>query len=116
MTDNLYSDVYNNISFSRAETSLIMDPVHSNSQGNVHGGELMKIMDWKGKYGRIVIPIFYHVDPSDVEQQNGEFGEKFRTLENKFMDKFRRWKTALTEAANLPGWDSRNFRYVIKIC
>lgn len=34
-----------NISFSRAETSQIMEPIHSNSQGNVHGGELMKIMD-----------------------------------------------------------------------
>ncbi len=31
--------------FSRAETCEIMEPVHSNSQGNVHGGELMKIMD-----------------------------------------------------------------------
>ena len=35
----------NNISFSRAETCLIMQPMHSNVQGNVHGGELMKIMD-----------------------------------------------------------------------
>lgn len=35
----------NNISFSRAETCLIMEPSHSNPHGNVHGGELMKIMD-----------------------------------------------------------------------
>ena len=35
----------NNISFSRAETCLIMEPRHSNPHGNVHGGELMKIMD-----------------------------------------------------------------------
>ena len=34
-----------NISFSKAETCEIMEPIHSNSQGNVHGGELMKIMD-----------------------------------------------------------------------
>ena len=45
MTNNLYRESYNNISFSRAETSLIMDPIHSNSQGSVHGGEMMKIMD-----------------------------------------------------------------------
>lgn len=32
-------------SFARAETCQIMEPIHSNSQGNVHGGELMKIMD-----------------------------------------------------------------------
>lgn len=35
----------NNISFSRAETCMIMEPMHSNVMGNVHGGELMKIMD-----------------------------------------------------------------------
>ncbi|MDF2892347.1 MAG: acyl-CoA hydrolase [Clostridia bacterium] len=34
-----------NISFSRAETCLIMEPMHSNPYGNVHGGALMKIMD-----------------------------------------------------------------------
>jgi acyl-CoA hydrolase len=45
MTNNLYKESHNNITFSRAETSLIMDPIHSNSQGSVHGGEMMKIMD-----------------------------------------------------------------------
>lgn len=35
----------NNISFTRAETCLIMEPMHSNPYGNVHGGALMKIMD-----------------------------------------------------------------------
>ncbi|MPW25720.1 acyl-CoA thioesterase [Alkalibaculum sp. M08DMB] len=35
----------NKITFASAETCMIMDPIHSNSLGNVHGGELMKIMD-----------------------------------------------------------------------
>lgn len=35
----------NNISFSRAETCTVMEPIHSNIFGNVHGGELMKLMD-----------------------------------------------------------------------
>ncbi|MDH8678226.1 hotdog domain-containing protein [Fusibacter bizertensis] len=35
----------NNISFSRAETCMVMEPIHSNIFGNVHGGELMKLMD-----------------------------------------------------------------------
>ncbi|MDF2820488.1 MAG: acyl-CoA hydrolase [Clostridiales bacterium] len=34
-----------NIAFSRAETCQIMEPMHSNSYGNVHGGNLMKMMD-----------------------------------------------------------------------
>lgn len=33
------------ISFSRAETCMVMEPYHSNIMGNVHGGELMKMMD-----------------------------------------------------------------------
>lgn len=35
----------NNIKFAQAETCLLMEPQHSNIFGNVHGGELMKIMD-----------------------------------------------------------------------
>ena len=34
-----------NISFTRAETCLVMEPKLSNPLGNAHGGELMKIMD-----------------------------------------------------------------------
>ncbi|SCZ79660.1 acyl-CoA thioesterase [Acidaminobacter hydrogenoformans] len=33
------------ISFSRAETCMVMEPRHSNIMGNVHGGELMMMMD-----------------------------------------------------------------------
>lgn len=35
----------NNISFPSAESCVIMEPQHSNSLGNVHGGVLMKMMD-----------------------------------------------------------------------
>lgn len=34
-----------NVSFSNAITTMIMQPMHANAQGNVHGGDLMKIMD-----------------------------------------------------------------------
>lgn len=34
-----------NVKFARAETCLITEPMHSNIHGNVHGGELMKMMD-----------------------------------------------------------------------
>lgn len=33
------------ISFTRVETSMVMEPKHCNPSGNIHGGELMKIMD-----------------------------------------------------------------------
>lgn len=37
--------VKKSISFPRAESCVIMEPLHSNSYGNVHGGNLMKMMD-----------------------------------------------------------------------
>ena len=37
--------INNNISFTRVESCVMMEPRHSNLMENVHGGELMKIMD-----------------------------------------------------------------------
>ena len=34
-----------NIGFTNTITTMIMEPAHANSQGSIHGGELMKIMD-----------------------------------------------------------------------
>lgn len=45
MNYNLYSELNKNISFSRAQSELIMQPNMLNPQGTIHGGELMKIMD-----------------------------------------------------------------------
>ncbi|KAJ4705120.1 Disease resistance protein (TIR-NBS-LRR class) [Melia azedarach] len=75
--------------------------------------ELVKILKCKKKYGQIVIPIFYHVDPSDVRNQNGNFGIAFSKLEERFKEnlhKLREWRIALREAANLLGFDSRVIR------
>ncbi|KAK9178012.1 hypothetical protein WN943_027202 [Citrus x changshan-huyou] len=33
--------------------------------------ELVKILEIKNKYGQIVVPVFYRVDPSDVRNQTG---------------------------------------------
>ena len=53
MIDNLYK-IKEKISFSRSLTTLIMEPYQSNSQGFIHGGELLKIMDMAaGIVGRI---------------------------------------------------------------
>ena len=66
--------------------------------------ELVKIMECQKDLGHTVFPIFYHVYPSDVRRQKGSFGEAFAGYEENWKDKIPRWRTALTEAANLSGW------------
>ncbi|KAM5563398.1 hypothetical protein ABKV19_018178 [Rosa sericea] len=73
--------------------------------------ELVHILECKKKYGCSVIPVFYHVDPSHVRKQEGSYAATFAQLEQRFEDKVemvRRWRDALTTAANLSGFDSRN--------
>ncbi|XP_070677591.1 disease resistance protein RPV1-like isoform X2 [Malus domestica] len=73
--------------------------------------ELVKIMECRKTLGQLVLPIFYDVDPSHVRKQTDSFGKLFLELidENKVERwKEERWRTALTEASNLSGWDLRN--------
>ncbi|XP_031255659.1 disease resistance-like protein DSC1 [Pistacia vera] len=73
--------------------------------------ELEKILECHKKYGQIVLPVFYHVDPSDVRKQTGDFGTTFAQLEERFKDDsemLQRWRTALDEAGNISGFDLNN--------
>ncbi|PRQ21560.1 putative TIR domain, P-loop containing nucleoside triphosphate hydrolase [Rosa chinensis] len=58
--------------------------------------------------GQTVLPVFYHVDPSDVRRQTGEhFGKAFQEHQERFggnPDKLQRWKDSLAEIGNLSGW------------
>ncbi|KAL1319107.1 hypothetical protein AAHE18_15G253900 [Arachis hypogaea] len=62
----------------------------------------------KGK-GRLIIPVFYDVDPSDVRKQTGTYGEALA-----------RWKMALEKIADLSGYhfkhgDGCEHKFVAKI-
>ncbi|GFY80675.1 disease resistance protein (TIR-NBS-LRR class) family [Actinidia rufa] len=70
--------------------------------------ELTEILECRKRLRQLVLPIFYGVDPSDVRKQRGsfEFGEAFVNKLGADMEKLvSRWKSALSEAANLSGWD-----------
>lgn len=57
-----------------------------------------------------MLPIFYDVSPSDVRNQTGRFAAQFKKYEERYKDepeKVLRWRAALTEVANLSGWDSK---------
>ncbi|KAL8258325.1 hypothetical protein R6Q59_030366 [Mikania micrantha] len=64
----------------------------------------MKCMDERGQ---IVLPVFYHVDPSDVRKQKGKYKEAFAKhdqLENYNRNKVESWRKSLVDAGNLSGW------------
>ncbi|GKU96950.1 hypothetical protein SLEP1_g10131 [Rubroshorea leprosula] len=67
--------------------------------------ELVKILDCRKRLGQIVLPIFFRVDPSDVRKQKGSFGEAFVCHQKVPAEKVESWKTALTNAASLAGFD-----------
>ncbi|CAN6699623.1 unnamed protein product [Malus baccata var. baccata] len=77
--------------------------------------ELVKIMEYRDKLGRHVLPIFYHVDPSHIRKQNGDLAEAFQKHEKDIheekddkereakQERVKQWREALTKAANLSG-------------
>ncbi|KAJ0724914.1 putative TIR domain-containing protein [Helianthus annuus] len=65
--------------------------------------ELAYIIHCRDEMGQIVVPIYYHVDPSEVRKQEGEFNMvDWYRKEDK--NKVESWRNALVEATNLSGW------------
>lgn len=68
--------------------------------------ELARIVE----YGKLLLPVFHDVDPSDVRKQTGPFQKDFLELERRFgVEKVRRWRQAMNKAANKSGWDSKTW-------
>jgi len=71
--------------------------------------ELVQIIHCKEK-GRIVLPVFYGVDPTNVRHHRGSYSEALAEHEKRFqndmdnMERLQRWKVALKQAANLSGY------------
>jgi hypothetical protein len=68
--------------------------------------ELIKILECKKIWKQHVLPVFYHVDPSEVRNQTNNVGEAFVKLEERFKHHHRKvqsWKTALSQVANFSG-------------
>uniref|UniRef100_A0A7N0U1K1 TIR domain-containing protein n=1 Tax=Kalanchoe fedtschenkoi TaxID=63787 RepID=A0A7N0U1K1_KALFE len=57
---------------------------------------------------KVVMPVFYEVDPSDVRRQRGRFAENFeRHEQQENEDKVRRWRMAMEKVGGVSGWDSK---------
>ncbi|XP_028091392.1 TMV resistance protein N-like [Camellia sinensis] len=77
------------------------------------------ILERRRTVGHVVLPVFYHVDPSHVRNQKKSFKEAFTRHEERFraeaserkvewMGKVKEWKAALREAADLAGMNLQN--------
>nr|KYP42796.1 Putative disease resistance protein At4g11170 family [Cajanus cajan] len=73
--------------------------------------ELVKIVECREIFGQAVIPVFYHVDPTDVRHQKGSYENALVELE-KYSDSTRLeiWRLALKKSANLSGIRASDFR------
>ncbi|XP_027153974.1 disease resistance protein TAO1 [Coffea eugenioides] len=68
--------------------------------------ELAVILECK----RLMLPVFYEVDPSDVRRQKGPFETDFRNHDTDVAaDKVSRWRDAMSKAGRISGWDSRTW-------
>ncbi|KAF3457870.1 hypothetical protein FNV43_RR02530 [Rhamnella rubrinervis] len=67
--------------------------------------ELVRILRCRQKWGIIVVPIFYHLDPSHLRKLTGVAA---MALSKQKVGGFwwKRWKSALKQASDLCGWDS----------
>ena len=79
--------------------------------------ELEEIMKCRRSHGQMVLPVFYNIEPSKLRHQVGGVGKALqstanrrRSREQRMEDVLSGWKGALTEAANISGWNSSNFR------
>ncbi|RHN52354.1 putative TIR domain, P-loop containing nucleoside triphosphate hydrolase [Medicago truncatula] len=83
--------------------------------------ELVHIIHCYKTKGRLVLPVFYGVDPTHIRHQTGSYGEALAKHAKRFhnnntynMERLQKWKIALAQAANLSG-DHRHPGYEYKL-
>ncbi|XP_028765370.1 TMV resistance protein N-like [Neltuma alba] len=95
---------------------LIFSPDYASSRWCLD--ELVKIMECRRRLGRVAIPIFYEVDPSEVRSQRGRYGEAIERHEERLGRendgvmwwKVMEWRSVLKEAAKISGFSSSAYR------
>ncbi|CAK8533387.1 unnamed protein product [Lathyrus sativus] len=76
-------------------------------------------MECRRTIGQVVVPVFYHLDPSEVRNQRGGFEVAFQRLLYKITEEVEinqalklviSWRNALREAASIAGFVILNYR------
>ncbi|KAG4390261.1 hypothetical protein GLYMA_06G260100v4 [Glycine max] len=73
--------------------------------------ELAHIWNCIRTSSRLLLPIFYDVDPSQVRKQSGDYEKAFSQHQqsSRFQEKeIKTWREVLNHVGNLSGWDIRN--------
>ncbi|TYG51799.1 hypothetical protein ES288_D10G289400v1 [Gossypium darwinii] len=94
---------------------LVLSKAYASSKSCL--GELSDIMDRKHNPTdkHIVLPVFYHVDPSDVRNSGGHFKTSFEVHESEQpADRVQKWKTAFEEVGKLKGPETEYIKYVVE--
>ncbi|XP_049934872.1 disease resistance protein RPV1-like isoform X2 [Nymphaea colorata] len=60
---------------------------------------------------RLIIPVFYDVEPHEVRNQKGPFGSIFQTHEESGENGVKEWRDALTQAGEIKGYDIKTEAY-----
>ncbi|XP_042965049.1 disease resistance protein RUN1-like isoform X2 [Carya illinoinensis] len=97
---------------------IILSPDYASSTWCLE--ELTKILECKKTKQQFVLPVFYHVDPSEVRKQEGSFGKALAKHQERFNKdpKVQRWKEALQEVGSLAGKhleDGNEYEFMHKI-
>ncbi|CAH8253425.1 unnamed protein product [Arabidopsis lyrata] len=67
--------------------------------------ELAMLCDLKSSLGRLVLPIFYEVEPCIFRKQNGPYEMDFEEHSKRFSEeKIQRWRRAMNIVGNIPGF------------
>nr|XP_025633634.2 disease resistance protein RPP4 isoform X3 [Arachis hypogaea] len=65
-----------------------------------------------------VLPVFYHIDPSEVRNQTGKFGQAFDNLMKRCPDKIKgkeqSWRKALREVGCIAGNESEDIKNIVE--
>ncbi|KAK2636333.1 hypothetical protein Ddye_031125 [Dipteronia dyeriana] len=89
--------------YDSAASFIIFSPKYGSSRRCLEG--LVKICE----LNRLILPVFYQVDPSNVRRQNGPFKEDFMRHEEKFgKEVVLKWREAMEKVGGISGWSFNN--------
>ncbi|XP_052195477.1 disease resistance protein L6-like isoform X2 [Diospyros lotus] len=82
-----------------AATIAVISPKYASSRWCLE--ELARICELR----KLVLPVFFEVDPSDVRRLKGPFEKDIEDLERRFgVEKVVRWRNAMERVGGISGW------------